>query len=294
MRAVPPSLAAALESGTTTLCHCWLLTRRDGVQLGLTDHDRNITIGAMTFEAASGFTASALESEAGLATGGGEIAGALSSERIDAGDIEAGLYDGAEIRTYLVDWCQPALDFHLATTTIGDIKRMDGRFVAETRDAFHALDQERGRLYAATCDCTFGDARCGLDISAPPHRMAATVLSAPERTRIFSNGAAAKPSGHFTRGHVRFLGGTNAGVTALIKDHRDGGELVLWQALSADALAGDAIELVAGCDKRFATCRDRFDNAVNFQGFPFIPAPETVLSYARPGEGRHRGRPLVR
>jgi uncharacterized phage protein (TIGR02218 family) len=294
MRAIPPALAEKFARGVTTFCHGWLLIRRDGLEIALTDHDRDLVIGARVFEAASGFTASTSDSEAGLATGGGEISGALSSEKIRATDIEAGLFDGAEIRTFLIDWQAPNLDFPLGRAWIGDIRRVDGAFVAETRDAFHALDQEQGRLYAATCDCALGDSRCKVDLTLPPNRITGVIASAPGRSVVVVPVVAGQASGFFTRGTIRFLSGANAGVAMAIKDHRDDGELVLWQALSADAAPGDPVAITAGCDKRFATCRDRFSNAVNFRGFPFLPAPEFVLAYARPGEGRHRGRPLVR
>jgi hypothetical protein len=35
-------------------------------------------------------------------------------------------------------------------------------------------------------------------------------------------------------------------------------------------------------DKRLATCRDRFANAINFQGFPHMPGNDTVM---RPAPG---------
>ena len=31
------------------------------------------------------------------------------------------------------------------------------------------------------------------------------------------------------------------------------------------------MRLVAGCDKRFETCRLKFVNTLNFQGFPDVP-----------------------
>lgn len=294
MRAIPSVLEAALASGITTHCQCWLLTRRDGYQIGLTDHDVDLAIGAILFEAASGFSASAIEAESGLATGGGEISGAISSARILPTDIEAGLYDGARLETYLVDWNNPALDFLINAATLGEIRRSDGRFVAETRDAFHALDQERGRLYAAGCSAELGDIRCGVNLSAPPYRMTGVVATTDGRQSLVSSQVASTAAGFFTRGAVRFTTGANAGAAAIIKDHRGGGEVVLWQSLGQDLMPGDQFIATAGCDKRLSTCRDRFDNAVNFRGFPFIPAPDFVLTYARPGEGRHRGRPLVR
>ena len=54
--------------------------------------------------------------------------------------------------------------------------------------------------------------------------------------------------------------------------------------------AGDTFTVTAGCDKRFATCRDRFDNAVNFRGFPHIPGNDFVVSYPVAGRARQRRR----
>jgi uncharacterized phage protein (TIGR02218 family) len=294
MRTLPPALAASLESGVTSLCRCYLLIRRDGTRIGITDHDADLLIDATLFEANGGFEASALEAEAGLATGGGEITGTLSSDRIAATDIEAGLYDGAELRAYLVDWQAPALDFLIDVATLGEIRRRDGAFVAETRNAFHALDQEQGRIYSANCSAELGDARCGVMLAGPPFRISGVVESTDGRHSLTAAAVDNAVVGLFTRGIVKFASGANAGLSVVVKSHLAGGELVFWQGLVRDLLPGDAFEVTAGCDKRFSTCRDRFANAVNFRGFPFIPAPEFVLAYARPGEGRHRGRPLVR
>ncbi len=45
----------------------------------------------------------------------------------------------------------------------------------------------------------------------------------------------------------------------------------------APVAAGDTFTLTAGCDKRLATCRDRFANALNFQGFPHMPGNDVVM-----------------
>ena len=57
-------------------------------------------------------------------------------------------------------------------------------------------------------------------------------------------------------------------------------------------MAGEALVLTAGCDRRFATCVSRFVNAANFRGFPHIPGSDFVLRYPRPGDVRD-GRKLV-
>ena len=41
--------------------------------------------------------------------------------------------------------------------------------------------------------------------------------------------------------------------------------------MRAAIATGDTIRLVAGCDKRMQSCRTKFVNFLNFQGFPDIP-----------------------
>ncbi len=69
----------------------------------------------------------------------------------------------------------------------------------------------------------------------------------------------------------------------------DGDTITLWQPM-ADAIAvGDAFSVSAGCDKRFSTCRDRFDNIANFRGFPQMPGNDFALSYPVPADGSDGG-----
>ncbi len=45
----------------------------------------------------------------------------------------------------------------------------------------------------------------------------------------------------------------------------------------------DLLRLEAGCDKRAVTCRYKFDNFVNFQGFPHIPGDDWLVAGPRGG-----------
>ena len=66
----------------------------------------------------------------------------------------------------------------------------------------------------------------------------------------------------------------------------------LWQMMAEPVVAGDIFVVTAGCDKRFATCRDRFANTVNFRGFPHIPGNDFLVRYAIDGEAGHDGKSL--
>jgi uncharacterized phage protein (TIGR02218 family) len=42
---------------------------------------------------------------------------------------------------------------------------------------------------------------------------------------------------------------------------------------------GALVELIEGCDKIFATCRDRFANGENFRGEPHLPGADLLTRY---------------
>jgi uncharacterized phage protein (TIGR02218 family) len=86
--------------------------------------------------------------------------------------------------------------------------------------------------------------------------------------------------------------GAADGLGGLIKrDIVEGGWRVieLWEALVPEVLAGDQLQLTAGCDKRFSTCGARFDNRLNFQGFPDIPGEDWITSYPTKSGNNSRG-----
>ena len=76
------ALEAHLESGLTTVCRCWSVTRRDGARLGFTDHDLPVEFDGLVHAADTAMTAAALQQTTGLSVDNSEAVGALS----DVGD----------------------------------------------------------------------------------------------------------------------------------------------------------------------------------------------------------------
>ncbi|MGQ7792913.1 DUF2163 domain-containing protein [Faunimonas sp. B44] len=283
MKSFSPALAAHLASGATTLCQCWRIVRGDGIVLGFTDHDRPVAFDGVEHEPASGLDASEAVAHAGLQVGGLEVAGALTSDRISAADLEAGLYDNARVETWLVNWAAPAERHLMRVGSIGEVRREDGAFTAEIRSLAHQLDQPQGRLFRFTCDADLGDARCGVSLSDPAFAASATVTGTDGRGWIRSAALAGRPDGLFTGGLVTFSSGANAGRRVEVDRHSAEGAaglLSLWLPAPAAIAPGDGFTVTAGCDKRFETCRDRFANGANFRGFPHMPGNDVVLSYA--------------
>jgi len=294
MRSIPQDLAVHLDGGVTTLCHCWRLVRRDGAGFGFTDHDRDLAFGGVTYAARTGLEAADATAELGFAVGGGEVSGALMSAGLTEDDSVAGLYDDASVETWHVNWASPEERLLLDVGSLGEIRRTsDGAFAAEVRSLMHRLDEERGRLYRATCAADLGDARCGVDANSPAFGATGTVAQTDGALGIAANGLAGYAEGWFTGGRLVWTGGANAGLAVEVKAHRGAG-VDLWQRTPRRIAVGDAFRIAAGCDKRFSTCREKFANAVNFRGFPHMPGNDFVLRVARQGEPGMDGGSLFR
>ncbi len=295
MTVYPEALAAHLAGTATTVCQCWRLTRADGAVAGFTDHDRPLTVDGVTCEPGSGFSASEARSSLGLAIDTVDVEGALSSASLDDADIEAGRYDGATVETFLVNWADPTQFALIRKSVVGKITLSDGHFAAELESVTQSLDQPNGRTVRRNCDAELGDARCGVDLGHPGFFASGTVLSLDMADTISASGLDEFSPGWFANGLLTWTAGASIGRTVRIIDHLvRGGEasLVLWRETPVTPAAGDAFTLVAGCDKRFATCKAKFSNQLNFRGFPHLPGNDAAYGYVT-DSGIFDGGPLV-
>ncbi len=279
MRILHPGLQAHLAGGATTLARCWTLTRRDGVTLGFTDHDRDITLAGVIHQAGAAIDPSELSVETGFGAGGADAVGALRSGGVTEADISAGLYDSAHVELRLVNWSDTNARQLLDVYEIGEIRRGPDSFTVELRSLAHRYDEERGRIYAARCDADLGDARCGVANSP----LAASVLSLASGGRLRLSGLGALAAGLLQGGRLTFVSGANAGHAVEIREHElVGTDAVIspWIAPPRTVAAGDAVTVTRGCDKSFETCAGRFGNTANFRGFPHIPGNDFLLQTA--------------
>ena len=286
MKAIPSTFQAKLDSGVTTLCNCWKLVRTDGVVLGFTDHDEDITFDGVTYRAATGFTPADAERALGLAAGQTELAGALSAAAITEEDIAAGKYDGAEVEWWLVDWEDPANRVLMGAGQLGRVRRGELHFEAELRTLAARLGEVRGRVFTHTCDAELGDARCKVNLNDPAWRGTGTVQKV-QGADVWLSGLATFAPDFFTHGRFEVTTGAATGFTAPVLAHRlaDGvTRVTLAKAPPVALAAGDTVTLVAGCDKSFVTCRDKFANTINFRGFPHMPGNDFALSYPNSGD----------
>lgn len=269
-----------LATGLTTLCHAWAVTRADGTVFGFTDHDLDLTFDGITFRADSGLAARALQHSTGLSVDNTEALGMLTDTAISDADIEAGRFDGADVRCWRVNWTDPAQRLLMFRGTIGELRRTGSAFTAELRGLTEALNRPMGRIYQKPCTAVLGDTSCRVDLASPAHSLTLPVVTITDTRTLRLSHPGQQTPGWFRRGRLVVLDGAAAGLSTTIKrDSVTGGqrEVELWEPLRAPLHPGDRVTLTSGCDKRFATCRDKFANLVNFQGFPDLPPDGWML-----------------
>ncbi len=292
MSALSAELQAHLDSGVTTLCRAWLIERRDGVAFGFTDHDLPLRFGGVVFKPDTGLSAMALQQSTGLSVDNTEAIGALSATAIKESDIDAGRFDGAEVTAWLVNWDAPEQRAVQFRGNIGEIQRAGGAFQAELRGLTDLLNRPVGRVYQKPCGAVLGDHACGLDLSSVEYRVEAAVAEV-ENERVFRfSTLGGFAQSWFERGRLDILDGDAKGLGGAIKVDRFVGalrEVTLWEPLRADVRVGDPVRLIVGCDKRFETCKAKFSNVLNFQGFPDIPEEEWMMVHPSNAPARDGG-----
>ncbi len=290
MRALDPNLKALLANGATTLATCWRITRVDGAVLGFTDHDRALVFDGTSFLPDSGATGSGMTSTADLAVDNAEIEGALSDAALSADDLAAGRYDGAAVEIFRVNWADPETRLLLKKAVIGEVRRDGDAFRAELRGLSHFLDQTTGRVYQRLCDVNLGDAKCGVDLNDAAYKTTGAVTALRDDQSFIASGFGAFADGWFAHGLLTWTSGANQGAKAHIKTQGTGGAIALWLPAGGDIAIGDAFIATAGCDKRFATCGDKFANTINFRGFPLMPGNDFAISYPLRAENNDGGK----
>ena len=270
-----------LETGVTTLARCWAVVRRDGETYGFTDHDGPLTFEGITFKADSGMTARAIMSGSGLSVDNSEAMGALSDAAITESDIEAGRFDGAEVKAWLVNWADVTQYQLRFAGTIGELRRAGGAFHAELRGLTEMLNQPQGRVYQTPCAAILGDNACRFDLGKEGFSTEVAVDIVEDRRRFLFAGLDTFEPAWFERGRLTVVSGAAAGLIGVIKrDQFIDGErrIEVWESFRTAISSGDVLRLEAGCDKRSETCRLKFDNFLNFRGFPDVPGDDWLAS----------------
>lgn len=193
--------------------------------------------------------------------------------------IRSGALDGADLkleRLFTPDFGSPQMGTLIEFSgRVADLEV--GRTAAKVRvnSRLDVLNVQMPRnMYQPGCVNTLFDTACG--VSKAAFAVGGSIQAGGTSSQLVTN--LAQASGYFDLGTITFTSGTNAGVTRSIKQQK-GGVLSLALPLVTPPEAGDTFIAYPGCNRSSDDPNGcpKFSNIANFRGFPFIPAPESVL-----------------
>lgn len=192
-------------------------------------------------------------------------------------DLFAGKYDDAELEIGWIGWDMVTPErVILFSGTFGEITWDDTGLTAEGLSDIKALDNKIGRTYTAADPFSFGDAHWGL--AAGPYTFTGSVdyiLSQRYKFKIAGD-AATQADKYFTYGQLTWTSGNNSGLKSEVKIHEVnanpniGKSIELYVPTPYGITVGDTFSVVAGYDGSFEQAKTKFNNGVNFGGFPHI------------------------
>lgn len=281
MKSVSAGLAAHLAGEVLTLATCWKVTRADGQVFGFTDYTEDLTISSVLYRAATGYTASNVESSSDLSVDNLEVNSFLDSMTITESDLLAGVWNHATVEIFRVNY-ETLADGTLSVRKghIGEVRVKGQAFVGELRGLAQALQQTIGEVYSPSCRADLFDARCGLSEAA--FKVSGQVTTATSNA-VFVDTSRTEASGYFQGGKITWTGGSPGGYNSGFEMEIKSWDLAtktftLMLPMTRTITVGDTYTAIPGCLKRFSTdCVTKFSNGVNFRGEPHVPGLDAIV-----------------
>lgn len=290
---VSAQLLAHIAGEVTTLAYCWVITRTDGNIYRFTDHDCDLVIATHTYLATQAMGGTDLKQDRTLAADNMEAMAILDSESITESDLRAGLFDGASIDMFLVNWADTSMGILsiIQGWHFGDVRLGDTAFAVEILGLASTLQNNICEMYSETCRAELGDARCKVALAGYTRIgtvFAASVATPRQRCTLDVDSAFALSE--MIGGSLTWTGGDNTGLVIEIAAVNEAtGELTLLVPMPADIAIGDSFSVVRGCDKTFGTCVNVFSNPLNFRGEPWVPLEGTLRVWSHGKGGNEWG-----
>lgn len=268
----------------TTECQIWIIRRTDGEIYRFTTHDQLINWRGHDYKPCAGLRASAVASamvSTGNDAGDVQAVGILSDDDISEQDVADGLFDGARIQVWRVNWRRPQETPVRLVRGILTSAQHDGlTYTASVQTPVSRLStQPLLEVHTASCRWDFTDSRCTINANSVTDNLTVTgvfainAITQAHRRAFRANST--RNDNYYDFGTATFTSGQNAGRSSEIKSFV-GGVVTLWDPMPYAIASGDSVRLMAGCNKTKDHCMNKWSNFENFGGFPDIPGLDSI------------------
>ena len=255
------------------ICNCIKITQEDGTIHGYTDYDTALTVDGTTYNPAPGLQKVKMTLTANAEVSNQELASGWGID-VNENDMRAGKFDNALIEVLWASWANPSFGgLTVFTGQLGEVTWTEEGFKADIVSYMKNLAKNIGNVFTANCRHTLFSqggsgfvGKCGVNKDSFKATGSVTGITIPKWKFSIST---SQPDGYYSNGYVKFTSGYNNGLSAVIKNHT-ANSIELYLPTAFVIAQGDTFEIFAGCDKTLDTCKNKFNNVLNFGGFPHI------------------------
>lgn len=198
---------------------------------------------------------------------------------IDADTFSIGVSTGSYTAyTSLGTATLPETSWGYRNGRIGQVNTSGQTFSSEFLGLTKHLEKPIVRPYLPSCHAALGDSECLVNLAS--HTVTGTISSVDTSGLVITDAARTEADNTFAYGLVTMTSGDSSGYSMEVKSSDNGGTFTLQEHLPFGVSASDTYSLVKGCDKTFTTCKNTFNNVVNFRGFPHLPGMDKVIQGA--------------
>lgn len=229
-----------------------------------------------------------------------DLQGILDQGAITKDALDSGVYDNARVYAFATSWANPIEDEEpMGCFMFGQVQTVDDEYTVKLMSLIDVVSQNVGRVYSPGCPWTLFDktldgrvippsqSRCTGPRAAPDgpqledYLVTGTLTSVTNQS-VFFDTARTEPDDWFGYGNIQLTSGPNAGLKPMQIKSYAGGRIELLEAFFYLPQSGDTYEMIPGCRKDPATCRDKYSNKRNFGGQDHVP---TASQYSQVGRG---------
>lgn len=288
MKNLPASIQTDIANNSLTWALCFKFITPAGYVFGLSTHDSDITYDGVTYVAGADPTEFTFGSNGFISNL--DISLLLSDDPtmgFNRNALIGGYYDKTEFEVFIINWTNPGDRLIYQSGYIGDTQVQDrARITIELRSLSQILNEQSiVRVYTPTDPELLGSQKNGIDIADWSYEGVVTdVVNSRNRFTISISGHSAN-SGDFAYGEIQWTSGDNFyESTTSAKFFRSeirsnsANTVTLLASTPYPISAGDTFIIIQGYDGSLDQAVNKFDNIVNFRGFPDIPGNEQVIS----------------
>lgn len=272
------TIAAGLKSAIAddgTVATCVKITRKDGVVKGFTDHDIQLTVSGVDYMPIADLNRIVMKLRNNAEVSNQEFIAAFATD-ISESDVANGVYNEASFDVLYVNWMDPTQgSVTVFSGIMGDIQYNADGFSCDIYNLMYLLDKQIGtiitnkcrhKLYSQNGDDPWQVGYCG--VNEISNTYTGTVSSITTQGLKFDATGMGVSANLLANGVLTWTSGNNDNGTYEVKANGTG-SIDLFLPTTYTIEIGDTFNVTAGCDKTSSTCHTKFNNIINFGGFPF-------------------------